>query len=492
MDKDPSGNHILSCLGLIAKYDASGNLLWRKDPSTGFRARVTDVSTDTAGNIIIVGIFSDTLTFDTISVVGPGLTDIFVVKYNAAGNVLWAKVISTSGLDNVGAVSTDRSGNIFVSGYFPGSSIIIDTTTLTGTSDASTFLVKYSPSGSVIWGRALSCAGPTPTYCRPKAMAVDNNGDIVVTGDYTGTSMTIGTTTLTATTGTYLGDVFVVKYSNAGNILWAKGIASDDYDAASDIAIDGVGNSYVIGHFRGNNLYAGAFHLTNTSTTINGDVFVISYDPSGNERWANRIGSASNNDGRAIATDIASNVYVTAYYIDTSITFGSTTLYNTTFGVTGVNAIIAKYNTSGAEQWAINVGGNVGDVVSALETDNSGNIYAFGMTASNTLTLGATTLVNTGSFYGDFFFAKLSQTTSVNDVVENKKSVFLYPNPVSDVLTILSEEPIETLSIVDVCGRQIVHTFSNSKNIRINTNSIAPGLYHVIINNSIVERFTKM
>lgn len=494
MVKDPAGNLILSSTALLAKYDASGNLLWQKDPFTGFVARVTDVSTDTAGNIIIVGIFSDTLSFDTISVVGPGLTDIFVVKYNGAGNVLWTKVISTSGLDNVNDVSTDKSGNIFVSGFFPGSSITIDTTTLMGTSDASTFLVKYAPTGSLIWGRALSCAGASPSYCIPKAMTVDNNGDVILSGDYTGTTMTIGTTTLTATVGTYLGDVFVAKYSSTGNVLWAKGIASDDYDAAFDIATDAAGNSFLIGHFTGYNLYADAFHLINTSTSIKSDVFVVSYDPLGNVRWLNRLGTAGNNEGRAIATDNAGNVYVAAYYLDSTISFGPNLWYNSTIGPagpTGVNAIVAKYANLGSELWSVNIGGNVAEVVNALVTDNTGNVFVYGMTASSTLTLGPITLTSTGSFYGDYFLAKLSQTTSVNYTAENSKSIILYPNPVSDVVTIKSQEPIKDISIVDILGKQLEHFVGSANEVNIHTSRLAPGLYHVIINNSTVKQFTK-
>jgi len=76
----------------IVKYDSNGNALWAEQSKTSSAADYGgssySVATDKLGNSFITGYFSDTLSFGSYSLVGGGA---FLVKYSAAGSVLWAE-----------------------------------------------------------------------------------------------------------------------------------------------------------------------------------------------------------------------------------------------------------------------------------------------------------------------------------------------------------------------------------------------------------------
>lgn len=474
MAMDVTGNVVTGGTGFLAKYSAGGALVWRKDVASGFKARVKDVCTDAAGNIIVVGTFWDTLSLGATTLISAGFYDFFIVKYDGSGNALWAK---TTGDKYINSVATDAAGNVFVGGSFD-TSITFDATTLTDTLGGM-YLVKFSPAGSVLWGETARNGGAN-------AIAVDNSGNVLVTGVFAGT-VTMGSTTLTSVASSYPLDVFVAKYSGTGSVMWAKSAASNHYDVPFDITVDGAGNCYVTGVFQGTSMVAGAITLPNASVDDATDIFVLSYDASGAERWGKRLGNEGYNENLAIAADNAGNVYIAPYYRSTTISFGSTTLYN----AGEFDVMIAKFNTLGVEQWAINVGGTSNDLAYALAADNTGNIHFMGGTASSTLTLGSTTLSYTGSFYGDIVVGKLSEETGLAVMNVPVANVTIYPNPVNNELTISADEPITSVRIIDVCGRQVYSKMCNSKEVRIGTKALAAGAYQLIINNAAKQRFIK-
>lgn len=222
----------------VAKYDSSGTLLWARQDG-GAEAFIEDpgISVDSAGNSHVTGSFSGNATF------GPGelnettLTsvsvqqDIFVVKYNTSGALVWAKQASGPGNDYGLAISVDGAGNSHVTGGFEVSVTFgsgdPNETTLTnavpvvgGASDI--FVAKYASNGTLLWAKQAS--GPKVEAGR--GIGVDNLGNSYVTGvfgDVSGsagdpTSVTFGLgevneTTLTTAAGSGT-EIFVAKYQN--------------------------------------------------------------------------------------------------------------------------------------------------------------------------------------------------------------------------------------------------------------------------------------
>jgi len=89
--------------GFINKWDASGNPVWGNALAGPAHDANHGVALDGDGNVYVSGAFSDTVEFDPGNSAGnltsEGLTDIFVVKYDADGDFIWVK--------GVGGISSD-------------------------------------------------------------------------------------------------------------------------------------------------------------------------------------------------------------------------------------------------------------------------------------------------------------------------------------------------------------------------------------------------
>ena len=119
------------------------------------------------------------------------------------------------------AVTTDTSGNVYVTGAFYGT-VNFDAgpafyeLTSQGTYDA--FVAKYSSTGALVWAKGLDGA----STAIGTGIAVDSSGNVYVTGFYSGTvnfNPGPGAYDLTSAGG---DDAFVVKLNSAGNFLWAN------------------------------------------------------------------------------------------------------------------------------------------------------------------------------------------------------------------------------------------------------------------------------
>src|ERR1051326_7825407 len=175
------------------------------------------VCTDVAGDVFIVGMFtSPILTFGSYNLTNAnaGTEDIFIAKFDAAGNVIWAIRAGGTNDDFVYSINSDAGGNIFITGGFQSSAIPFGNITLVNTGGWDTFIVKYDPNGNVLWAKGATASGNDVGT----SVSSDPNGNAIITGWFQG-AITFGPFTL-ANNGS--GNLFVVKYDANGNTLWAK------------------------------------------------------------------------------------------------------------------------------------------------------------------------------------------------------------------------------------------------------------------------------
>ena len=111
---------------------------WTKQLGTSSSDKGRGVTTDSSGNIYVTGTTSGNLDGNTSS----GLDDIFLVKYNSSGTKQWTKQLGTTSWDEGHGVTVDSSDNIYVTGFTGGG---LDGNTSSGGNDM--FLVKYNSSG---------------------------------------------------------------------------------------------------------------------------------------------------------------------------------------------------------------------------------------------------------------------------------------------------------------------------------------------------------
>ena len=350
----------------LAKYDSSGNILWAKSVGGVNFQRANSIAIDTSGNIYVTGLFSSpNVTFGSYILTGNGEADVFLVKYDPNGNVIWAKSAGGPNIENVCSVVIDTFGNIIIAGAYT-LHITFGTYTFTTLTNGphDIFLVKYDPNGNVIW--AKSAGGPLDD--EPNSISTDYQGNIFVAGYFYSQIITFDGDTLFNACTTYHNDVFLAKYDINGNVLWTRSAGSPQEDYPLSVVTDLTGNAYITGSFS-HEITFGNFTLTDTTISINYKVFLVKYNANGNVNWA-KIILAVGVEGTVVLRNASDDIFLLGEYQGPSISFDTTTLTN--FGHEDI--FLAKLDT--------------GKVITKInELPNPSNISIFPNPTPNLLTI---------------------------------------------------------------------------------------------------------
>lgn len=371
------------------------------------------MSIDVDGSVYITGFFTNPIVFGSIPLGSVGAADIYVVKYNASGNAIWAKSFGGSGDEGGFGVNADGHGNIYLTGYFSSPTISFGATILTNAGSNDIYVAKVSgTTGNVIWAIRDGGVGDD----RGNGIKADAFDHVYVTGSFASATINFGSTTLTNAGS---NDIFVAKYSGTnGNRIWAKGAGGADDDNGANpndnggsLTTDVKGNILIIGYFSSSSITFGSNTLTNSTGSF--DLFIAKYDSTGTSKWARSAGgNGPNNDGAfAICTDEIGNSFITGAFDSPIITFGNTTLTHPLS--TSGDVLLVKYDPNGDVVWAKNYGGIGDDLGFGICIDGSGNLYVVGELTSDIASFGSSTLMNAAAPFGDIFVAKFEASGNV-------------------------------------------------------------------------------
>lgn len=349
----------------LAKVDTTGHFQWAVAgrASEGNAAEAYGVAADAAGNSYVAGEFSGALSFNTTTLTSAGGRDLFVAKFNASGQVQWAKSFGGTGWDRGHAVALDGAGNVIVAGDFEGS-VSFGATTLTSAGQTDVFVTKLSADGVPIWalrggGAGLECDFG---FC---GVTADGTGNVYLVAYYEETA-TFGDKQVTSV-GSY--DVVVVKIDTAGKVLWATsgGGAGEDYGQA--ITVDNGGNVFITGSFEGNASFGG----TNLTSAGSSDVLLARLSPAGAFTWAKAGLGSGYGEGFGITSDGAGNGCVVGSFAG-SLDFGGIVAP----AAGGHDAFLARFDADGnihTLQTASSKGTDEGE---AVARDGLGRCYVVG------------------------------------------------------------------------------------------------------------------
>lgn len=401
------------------KYNSSGVQQWvhRYNGTGNGDDYPTAMAIDSTGEVYVTG----------YSVGTGGNFDYVTIKYTASTSTpVWIKkyIGAANGIDQPYAITVDNSGNVYVT----GGSI--------GTGSSSDYLtVKYNSSGLQQWEQRFNGSGND--YDNANSIAVDNSGNVFVTGSSKGT----GTD----------GDCVTIKYNNSGTTQWIQrynGFANlGDYGLK--LITDNAGNVFVAG-----------------STTWAGpgtDYLVIKYNDAGVQQWTQRYNGPANGDDfpRDIALDKFGNVYITGSSIGASNDIET-----------------VKYNSSGVQQWEVRYNGpaNFIDISKSLVVDKSTNVYIAGdsyVSANNI----------------NIIVIKYSQPIGINTVSTEVPAVFSlqqnYPNPFNPSTNIqfdMLKGDYVSVKIYDMLGKEVENLVSEYKSagsyvINYDAGKLQSGIY---------------
>ncbi len=401
----------------------SPDWLWAKGAGGASADEGKDICTDAAGNVYIVGFFnSPSITFGAVTLTSVGSGDIFIVKYDASGNLMWAKSAGGTSYDEGNSISTDASGNVYVGGYFQSSIIVFGADTLTNEGNMDAFIVKYNSMGNVVWAKGTGGVGNESV----QSLHTDALGNILLTGYFQSPSIAFGNVIL-SNAGSKKGgvapsltdyqgssgssDVFTAVYDPSGKILWAKSAGGTSYDFGTGISNDANGNVYISGYFQSPEITFGNIVLKNAGGTANtSDIFLVKYDAAGTVVWAKNCGAASSEEANSISTDASGNSYITGYFQSPVIDFGITALTNSG----SMDIYAAKYDAQGNAVWAKSASGASYDYGTGISIDANGNVYVTGYFQSPTITFGEVVLTNASkNTTSDIFIVKYDSKGAV-------------------------------------------------------------------------------
>ena len=430
------------------KYLPNGDTAWirRYDGPGGGVDEAHALAVDHAGNVYVTG-QSD----------GSGSSaDYATIKYYPSGDTAWIRRYNGPGnnYDMAFSVAVDNSDYIYVTGGSDGASSDWDYTT-----------IKYNSNGDTVWVRRYN--GPENFTDIAFDMAVDNSGNIYVTGQSDGVGTDFDYATVKYLTngdtawvrryngpgngedvGRHLaidiaGNVYVtgysmgsgtnfdyatIKYLPGGDTAWTRrcdGIGNS-YDAASSIAIDSSGNVYVTGQSIG--------------TDSSFDDLTIKYLPNGDTAWTRRYNGPNNGDDNAaaMALDNSGNVFVTG----------------SSYGPIGDDYTTIKYYPNGDTAWMLryNGPGNGNDWAQAIAVDNSGQVFVTGLSWDPGSGIDYLTIKYSPIYEVDESFSPRSTPALKFDVS---------PNPAKNFCTIRFAQPAahSVIRIYNAAG-QLVNSFA--------------------------------
>lgn len=396
-------------------YSQTPTWVWAKSSVNKGNNDATNsvVAVDASGNIYMAGFFScKTITFDSITLTNLGENNIFLIKYDAGGNVLWAKSAGGKYYDEANAIAVDASGNIYLTGKVDSPAIFGSLTLASG----SVFLAKYDANGNVLWAKSTG----TKRTDIANTVKVDASGNVYIAGLFASNPIIFGSTTLTNQGGSCLGgcqDIFVAKYDENGNVLWAKSAGGTSGDYANSVVVDASGNVYIAGGFYSPTLNFGNITLArNDKSVINsapGDLFLAKYDTNGNVLWAKNAGGNNDDYVLSAAVDGSGNIYIAGNFKSHTLTLGTIILTKANHMAAYSNLFLAKYNNVGDVLWAKCAGGKGIDEAKSIAVDASGNIYMAGSFCSPSITFGTNTLENARNGFYDVFLSKYDTNGNV-------------------------------------------------------------------------------
>jgi hypothetical protein len=248
----------------IAKYDTDGTALWARSATgtTGSIETSKSIAIDKQGDCYITGNFNcDSLAFGTVVIEKIQNINMYLAKYSASGNALWALPANCTGDSWGNAVIVDPDDNCYVAGSFKNSMHIGDTTISSG-GYRDVFLAKYTADSGFLW---VASAGGSADD-EPYALTTDHLGYCYLTGSFKSSSISFGAWPLTNNSNAGFADIFVTEFQSGGQVVWAKSIGGLTNDNPNAIAVEPSRDFVIAASLGSTNIVIGDTTLYNAGT----------------------------------------------------------------------------------------------------------------------------------------------------------------------------------------------------------------------------------
>ncbi|PCH92466.1 MAG: hypothetical protein COB85_08120 [Bacteroidetes bacterium] len=468
----------------VVKTDVNGNYMWANEYGGGGSAHEFGYSIkETYDNgFIILGMT------EAYAVPGCGIPcpDVFLIRIDSIGDVLWSKAIGGAQEDYGYDVQETSDSGFIVTGY----------TKSFGAGNADVYLIRTDMNGDTLWTRTYGgtdkdyghsvqqtseggfiVTGYTKSYGAGNAdvylLKTDANGDTLWTKTYGGDSTDVANSVQQTSDGGYIlvgysesflsvpRTLYLVKTDSLGNLLWARGCTYFGWDEGKSVKIDSVGN-YLIGGSSG--VWVGS----------NVDVFLLKTDNLGNKIWSYAFGGLFGDFGNSLYPT-SDNMYLIA---GTTYSFDNFSRYH-------LIKTDALGNGGGCYEYIAN---SFCQEVTLLTSVGSGAIVG-----------STTSIVNdTMTSYSQLMPGIIDLCDTVTSIVQGAKrynQIGVYPNPTKGLITLntLSENGDVRATVYNVLGELVYNNFFIDNNIDLSDLSSGVYIIHIAHGTTIYrERIIKL
>ena len=414
----------------LRKYDAAGVLIWSRLLGATDQANGFSVAVDANDNIIVGGQTNAPLSDTAIG----GGYDTFVTKYNSDGDEQFTRQFAPISDDAALSLTTNAAGEIFIAGYAKGS--VGADTTHNGGADA--YVTKLDASGNLLYNKQFGGTGDD----RATGVAIDSSGNIFVAAESDGNAV-------------------VRKYADSDasqTPIWEADLGAIGSDGSvAGLAIGSSGNVYVTGSTSNGSLngsvaqaHSGGLDSFVSQITDNGTSATVGF--------VSYVGSSGTDRAGGIA--VRANAGADEIYI-TGSTDGSVA-GQASVGET--DAFAVKLNSSGTTVWGHQFGSGFNHSGNAIAFDENGTsvLSRLGLPGGTLPLTPPDEVINlTSARPGQYFEISVDGATAQRVTIENDDSLGFLAFKINRILGSAGRATVEN----EIDGRVLKIEAKNERRI---------------------------
>ncbi len=363
----------------ISKLDTAGGYEWAQRIGSVGADYGNSIRLDANGNIYVTGAFEDMVDFDpgigVSSLTSAGHTDIFIAKFNSAGEFLWAKRIGGAASDFGYGIAVDASGNTYTTGIFNGTVDFdpgAETLNLASVGSFDIFIMKLDTGGNFVWAENFGSTNQDEGW----AIALDSAGNVFATGYFQDTvDFDPSEENIVEIASAGNTDIFLIGLdSNSGALRYIYTMGGMERDEGHDLVVEG-NDLYLTGSFSGEADFDPGIDVVNLTSAGGTDAFISKFPIGGNWQWTKRVGGDGDDAGQDVSVRDG-RIYTIGQFQGEADFDPNTNVYSLISA--GVDDIfINTLDRSGNHLWTKQMGGSQSDVGFSIST-NSTAIYTTG------------------------------------------------------------------------------------------------------------------
>lgn len=421
----------------VAKFDKNGNILWLKGESSEAYYAVYDLITTPDGGYCISGIYyTGDAQFGDITLINNAVSNPYIARYDADGNLLWAS--GEIGSANYYDIAIDHMGDIVFLGEM-NSSFTFNGEEQPRYGDRDIIFGKYASDGTPLWIKVL----PGTDLEYSSRLAIDAENNILITGRFF-SEFTFETIHFNSYGN---DDAFILKTDANGSPIWVNVIGDDGNNRMPEgLGIADNGNIY-LAITVDDGMYVDAFTINTLGLT---DMCLMEIDPeNGAVNWYQTGGGYDWDYAYDLVVGSA-GVFVCGT-VNGDAEFGGLQLLG---GET--SSYLIGYNFEGAAMELTPLTSTSTAHAYHLTCDERGGVIVAGLFNVDITVPGFSTIYAQGP--SDLFFCKVSSAlVDIQDADEQNQSFEIWPNPASQILHVRTDvAAAEEVRIFDIQGNRLL------------------------------------